>query len=85
MKGIRMKHGAVFVELDGMSYRYMRGKWGVSPILFGTLQWELRTTPPDEYEHLTADDICGMGDGVYEELLKLHEKTTLLLEGRRSK
>ena len=67
MRGIKLKHGVIFLEIDGVSIKIKaNGEVGLSPVLFDTIEWDLRTEPPSEWEYVTEGDIRGMGDGIYE-------------------
>lgn len=66
MKGIRLSHGVTFVEYKGMTFRILpSGECGVSPILYGTLEWDLRTEPPGTWEYVGEADIKALGDEIF--------------------
>ena len=74
IKGIRLKHGVIFVEWGGFStYRYSRGAWDVSPVLYHVLEWDLQTESPDSWEYMTEGEIRGLD--TFDELCAVHKKT----------
>ena len=67
MRGIKLKHGVIFLEIDGVSIKIKaNGEVDLSPILFDSLEWEMRTEPPSEWEYVTEGDIRAMSAGIYE-------------------
>ncbi len=78
MRGMQIKNGALFVEWGSLTYRCSeREGWGVSPISFSTLQWDMRSESPERYEYLTVGEILSLDS--YGELKRLHEKNCKLL------
>ena len=62
MRGIKVSHGATFVECDGITVRISaKGKCELSPILFSSLEWDMRTEPPERWCYLTESDIASLG------------------------
>ena len=58
MKGIRLSHGVTFVEYDGVTVRIKAdGKCEISPITLSSLEWDLRTEPPENWTYIGASDI----------------------------
>ena len=83
MRAIRMKHGVVFLKIDGVSIKIKaNGEVGLSPILFDNVEWDLRTEPPSEWEYITESDVRGLGEGVYEAVLAEADSYNKLL-GRK--
>ncbi len=75
MKGIRLNHGATFVEYKGVPVRISQdGECTLSPVLFSSLEWELRTEPPHTWEYITDGDIRAMGDEIFKNILGIVEK-----------
>ena len=74
IKGIRLKHGVIFVEWGGFStYRYNGEAWEVSPVLYKVVEWDMRTESPDSWEYMTEGDVRGLD--TFDELYALHKKT----------
>ena len=71
MRGIRLTHGAIFVEKDGVTVKISRGKCSLSPILFDSLEWDLRTEPPHTWEYMTEGDIRGLGEEIFSEITNI--------------
>ena len=71
MKGIVIQGGATFVEQDGVTVRILHGKCELSPVLLGSLEWELRTEPPDTWDYLTESDIRGLGEELFSEIERI--------------
>ena len=58
MKGIRLKHGVAFVEHEGITVRINAdGNCDISPIMLPSLEWDLRTEPPDTWTYILESDI----------------------------
>ena len=58
MRGIRLSHGVIFVECDGVTVRILAdGKCGLSPIMLPSLEWDLRCEPPETWDYLFDSDI----------------------------
>ena len=79
MRGIKLRHGATFVECDGITLRYIGGKWESSPIMYQVLDWELRTAEREDFDYLTESDIRGMGEECYKSLLDTLTSIRLIL------
>ncbi len=71
MRGIQLTHGATFVERHGVTVRILKGKCELSPILFPSLEWDLRTEPPDTWCYMTEDDIRGLGEEIFSEIVRI--------------
>lgn len=71
MRGIAIQGGATFVEKDSVTVRISHGKCALSPILFGSLEWDLRTEPPDTWDYLTESDIKGLGEELFSEIERI--------------
>ena len=80
MRGILLSHGALFVECDMLTVRVLpSGECGVSPILFGTLEWDLGKEPPDTWQYVSEGEIRAMEGGVYEKILAVVQNARDLL------
>ena len=67
MRAIKLKHGTVFMEIDGVSIRVSTdGRVEISPILYDSLEWEMSTTPPSEWEYLTEGDARALDGDAFE-------------------
>ena len=80
MKGIRLSHGVIFVT-DGLyTVRLLpSGECGTSPLLYSSLEWELRTEPPHTWDYISEWEIRNLPDGGYEKILAAFEKIRNLL------
>ena len=60
MRGIRLRHGVTFVEHDGVTVRILAdGTCGLSPIMFPSLEWDLRCEPPETWNYIFESDLDG--------------------------
>lgn len=84
MRGIKLKHGVVFMKRDLITVRYADGKWEISKIDLDVLEWDLKTEPLDSYSEVYESDIKAMGDDVYNEMVALFDKIDNLLNGKRA-
>ena len=58
MRGIRLSRGVTFVEQDGVTVRIKAdGTCGLSPIMLPSLEWDLRTEPPETWEYIFESDL----------------------------
>lgn len=82
LKGIRLSHGAVFVT-DGLhTVRLLpSGECGTSPILYGSLEWNLRTEPPETWDYVCEHELRSLPNGGYEKICAAFEKTRKTLGG----
>ena len=81
MRGISVKNGACFVEVDGITVKISRsGECELSPINFNTLEWDLRTEPPDEWDYLYAGDIEMLGENVIKDINDIVNKFKSVLD-----
>jgi hypothetical protein len=56
--GIRLSHGVMFVEYDGVTVKVKAdGSCGISPITLSSLEWDLRTEPPHTWDYITWSDV----------------------------
>ena len=77
MRGIRIEKGATFIETDGVTVRISRdGRCELSPVLFSSLEWELRTEPPESWSYITAGDIDAQTHAEIRELVDYVNKIT---------
>ena len=75
MKGIRLSHGAIFVTDGLLTVRYLKsGECDISPIGYSSLEWDLRTEPPDKWEYIDENDIRALPDGAYEKITAVFER-----------
>ena len=74
MRGIKLKHGVVFMKKDLITIKFANGKWCVSNVSLDVLEWDLRTEPLDSYVDVGESDIKAMGDDVYNEMIALFDK-----------
>ena len=82
MKGIKLSHGVIFVTDGTHTVRLLKdGTCGVSPILYETLEWDLRTERPETYEYLTSGDIVNLPDNGYEKIKQTFEEIYKILKG----
>ena len=80
MQAIRLKHGVIFVKKDGVTVRInANGECEISPILFESLEWDLRTEPPSQWDYITEGDVMALGEETYNQLLDLINKTNDLI------
>lgn len=75
MRAMRLKHGVIFVEQNGITLRLVGGRWGLSPVMYDVLEWDLRGEGPDAYECFSESDLRGLGERLWSEMLSLFEKT----------
>ena len=75
MKGIVLSFGTVFVT-DGIHTlrKTKTTDWQISPVSYQSIEWDLRTEPPDTWDYLTESDVIALPDGGYEKILALLEK-----------
>lgn len=67
MRAIKLKHGTVFLEIDGITIRISaNGAVDVSPILFNALEWEMATTHPSQWEYLTEGEARALDGDAFE-------------------
>ena len=82
MKGIRIRNGATFVQYEGVTVRILQdGTCALSPVLYESLEWELRTEEPDSWDYVGEYDVRAMGNGVYEKVLEIVRRTRGILNG----
>jgi hypothetical protein len=81
MKGIRLSHGAVFVTDGEFTVRLLpSGECGASPILYGSLEWSLRTEPPHTWDYISEWEIDNLPDGGGEKIRAAFEKMRAVTE-----
>ncbi len=75
MRGIRLSHGVTFVEYDGVTVRISAdGKCDLSPIMLPSLEWDLRTEPPETWDYISASDIDAFGEDTRCQIERIVEK-----------
>ena len=81
MRGIKLRHGTAFVEHEGVTVRIRAdGKCELSPILFRSLEWDLRTEPQDSWEYLSDSDIDGYGADTRKQIESIVAKVHRVIE-----
>ena len=76
MRGILLSHGVLFVECGLITVKVSKsGKCGVSPIMFGTLEWDLRTEPPNTWDYVSEAYIRSLDGGVYDKIMEVVTQT----------
>ena len=74
MKGIRLSHGAIFVTDGTHTVRLLpSGKCTVSPISYATLEWDLRTEPPESWDYVLEGELRSLPNGAYEKILAVFD------------
>ena len=72
MRGIKLSHGVSFVEYEGVTIRIRAdGKCALSPILLPSLEWELRTEPPEKWMYITDSDVDAYGENTRKQIENL--------------
>ncbi len=81
MRGIRLRHGVSFVECDGVTVRINAdGTCVLSPVLLPSLEWELRTEPPEAWDYIFDSDIDAYGKDTRKQLERIVAKYRGILE-----
>lgn len=79
MRGIRLSHGVAFIECDGVTVRIgADGTCGFLPILLPSLEWDLRTEPPETWEYIGESYIDSLGEDMrrqFEAIIKKYNRT----------
>ena len=69
MRGIRLNHGVSFVEIDGITIRIGKdGKCELSRILLPSLEWDLRTEPPETWDYIGESEIASLGENTLKQI-----------------
>jgi hypothetical protein len=69
MKGIRLSHGTVFVTDGNFTVRLLaNGECGASPIMYSSLEWELRTEPENTWDYIYESEIRALPCGGFEKI-----------------
>ena len=77
IRGIKLKHGVCFVEYDGVTVRINTdGTCDLSPVLLPSLEWELRTEPPDTWDYIFESDL---NESTREQIRRIVEKYRRIL------
>ena len=74
MRGMALRHGVTFVEHNGVTVKIKDGAVSRAPMTFDTLEFELRTESPDTWVYMTEGDIRGLGEEIFESIMKMTEK-----------
>ena len=85
LKGIRMKHGVIFVT-DGLhTIRLLpSGECSASPISYAVLEHDLAFEPPTEWEYMSEWEIISLPNGDGERVKAELEKIYSWLEKRHT-
>lgn len=79
MKGIKLSSGATFITDGFITVRVLKsGEVGVSHITYQTLEWDLRTEPPDTWGYLLEGEIIDLPE--FEKINKVFEDVYKLLK-----
>ena len=74
--GIKLAHGTIFVTDGVFTVRLLKnGECTLSPITYRTLEWDLRTENPENWEYMTESDIRTLPDGAYEKIKAIFEES----------
>ena len=69
MRGIRLRHGVSFVEIDGITIRISKdGSCELSPILLPSLEWDLRTEPPETWDYISKSEIAAYAENTFRQI-----------------
>lgn len=69
MRVIKLRHGVSFVEVDGITIRISKdGKCELLRILLPSLEWDLRTEPPETWDYLYPSDIEALDEDTRKQL-----------------
>ncbi len=72
MRGIKLKHGVSFIEYDGVTIRINAdGTCELSRILLPSLEWDLRTEPPETWDYIYDEDIALLGADTLEKIKQI--------------
>ncbi|MBQ9746908.1 MAG: hypothetical protein IJW21_08825 [Clostridia bacterium] len=81
MKGICLSHGVVFVTDGDYTVRLLpSGECEASPISYNSLEWDLRTEPPDTWDYIWESEIRALPDGGFEKISAALEKIHKLVD-----
>jgi len=70
MRAIKLKHGVIFAEWEGITLRYTADVgWEISPVMLPSVEWDLRGEGLDAYESVSESDLRALGEGAWEEML----------------
>ena len=84
MRGIRLSHGVVFVEYEGITVKLSPdGRCDLSPVLLDSLEWDLRTEPPDRWGYLTEGEIFALENGGFEKIRERVAQAKGVLSGEK--
>jgi hypothetical protein len=73
MNGIMLSHGVLFVQYEGVTIRVRNGECDISPIMYESLEWDLRTESGDKWWYVSEDEIKSMDSEIYEKIIKKAE------------
>ena len=72
MRGIKLSHGVYFVEYKGVTIRINQNLiCEISPILLSSLEWDLRTEPPETWDYIYDEDIASFGADTLEKIKQI--------------
>ena len=72
MRGIKLKHGVIFVEHSGVTIRINADHTcELSPILLPSLEWSLQSEPPSSWDYLTQSDFDAFGTEIRQQIQQI--------------
>lgn len=82
MKGIKLSHGAIFVEHEGVTVRVNSdGTCELSSRQLPSVEWDLHTEPPHTWDYIYDRDVDALGDGVRAKIEEIVKNFYEILEG----
>ena len=82
MRGIKLNHGVSFIEYDGVTIRINAdGTCELSRILLPSLEWDLRTEPPESWDYIYDSDIDSLGENARQKIEETVRKFRDITEG----
>ena len=79
MIGIMLSHGVLFVKHDGVTIKVRNGECDVASIMYESLEWDLRTEPPEKWWYVSEAEIMDMDGDIYEKIIKKAEWVNSIL------
>ena len=81
MRGIKLNHGVSFIEYDGVTIRINAdGTCVLSRILLPSLEWDLRTEPPETWDYIYDEDIASFGADTLEKIKQIAAEVRRITE-----
>ena len=82
MKGIKLSHGAIFVEHNGVTVCVEPdGTCELSSRALSSVEWDLRDEPPRKWDYIYDRDVDALGDGVRAKIEEIVKNYYEILEG----